>query len=241
MSKAKTDLAPATGGFLALTDVEAAEMIAEVQPTPADLQKLVVPSGSGGAAFVIESLEGETFEKTLDVVVAYESPVERSFYATGIDEGDGGPPHCSSSDGKNGFGARDLEAINASNSYDELTLSEQPCADCRFSKFGSDLGGGKGQACKQRVRLVIFSGDALLPMVLQVPAASLKTFKQYKMKLVNGRKRLARSVTQLSLVKQSGSPDYYTVEFSYVRDLSDQETGRLAELSSILAEAAQTA
>ena len=236
------ELSKKTGNsFLSLTDPEAAAMIAEVQPTPADLQKLVVPSGSGGAAFVIESLDGERFEKTLDVVVAYESPIERSFYATGIDEGDGGPPHCSSSDGRNGFGCRDIDAIHASNSHDDLPTTEQECSGCAFSKFGSDLGGGKGQACKQRVRLVIFSGDALLPMVLQVPAATLKAFKQYKMKLVNGRKRLSRSVTQLSLAKQSGSPDYYTVEFGFVRDLTEDETGRLAELSGILADAAKTA
>lgn len=240
MSKDK-ELTVAPDAFLALTDAEAAEMIAEVQPTPADLQKLVVPAGSGGAAFVIEGLDGERFEKTLDVVVAYESPIERSFYATGIDEGEGGPPHCASQNGKTGYGCRDLDAIHNANSYDELELSEETCSDCRFSKFGSDLGGGKGQACKQRVRLVIFNGDALLPMVLQVPAASLKTFKQYKMKLVNGRKRLAKSVTQLSLAKQSGSPDYYTVEFSYVRDLSDDEQARLGELAGILADAAQTA
>jgi len=227
--------------FLSLTDPEAAAMIAEVQPTPADLQKLVVPSGAGGAAFVIESLDGERFEKTLDVVVAYESPIERSFYATGIDEGDGGPPHCSSADGRVGHGCRDIDAIHASASNDDLPVTEQDCASCAFSKFGSDLGGGKGQACKQRVRLVIFNGDALLPMVLQIPAATLKPFKQYKMKLVNGRKRLSRSVTRLSLAKQSGSPDYYTVEFSFVRDLTEDETGRLAELSGILADAAQRA
>lgn len=227
--------------FLSLTDPEAAAMIAEVQPTPSDLQKLVVPSGTGGAAFVIESLEGERFEKNLDVVVAYESPIERSFYATDIDEGDGGPPHCSSSDGRVGHGCRDVDEIHKSDSIDDLWNSEQECAACAFSQFGSALGGGKGQACKQRVRLVIFNGDALLPMVLQIPAATLKSFKQYKMRLVNGRKRLGRSVTRLSLLKNSGSPDYYTVEFSFVRDLTEDETSRLAELSKILADAARTA
>lgn len=227
-----------TAGFLALTDTEAVELIREAAPTPADLQKLVVPSGSGGAAFVVETLDGEEFHKTLDVVVAYESPIERAFYGTAIDDSDGGPPHCSSSDGKTGFGCRDLEAINATDSHDELTMTEQACNDCAFSKFGSALGGGKGQACKQRVRLVVFAGDQLLPLVLQVPSASLRDLKRYKMKLVNARKRISQSVTQLSLQKQSGSPDYYTVAFDFVRGLEADEVGKLAELSAILTEAA---
>ena len=226
------------GGFVVLCDDEAAEMIAEAAPSPSDLQKLLVPSGSGGAAFTVETLEGEEFVKTLDVVLAYESPIERAFYATKVGDGDGGPPHCSSSDGKVGFGTRDMDTILNAANMDDLVGTEKDCNDCAFSKFGSNLEGGKGQACKQKVRLVVFSEDNLLPMVLQIPSASLKGFKQYKLKLLNGRKRISRTVTRLSLVKVLGSPDYFTVNFAFVRDLQDGERERLAGLAKILSDAA---
>ena len=233
-----TDLTVPAGGFLVLCDDEAAEMIAEAAPAPSDLQKLLVPSGKGGAAFVIETLEGEEFTKSLDVVLAYESPIERAFFATKMGEGESGPPHCSSPDGKVGFGVRDVEAIASATSVEDLIGSEQDCADCEFSKFGSNLEGGKGQACKQKVRLVVFSDENLLPMVLQIPSASLKGFKQFKMKLLNGRKRLSRVVTRLSLTKVVASPEYYRVEFAYVRDLGSEEMTKLAGLAKVLSDAA---
>ena len=235
-----TDLVPVEqGGFVVLVDNEAKELLAEAAPGPRDLAKLLVPAGSGGAFFTIQTIEGEEAVKSLDVIIAYESPMERSFYATSIDDSDGGPPHCTSGDGVTGFGVRDVEAIRAQGA-DGLEPTEQACASCVFSKFASDLGGGKGQACSQRKRLVVFDRENILPMVLQVPAASLKALKSYKLLLVNARQRATRVVTTISLAKQKGSPDYYTVEFDFVRALSAGEVNGLAGLAQILTEAAGT-
>lgn len=243
MSKDKKDLIPVTeGGFLVLADQESRELLAEAAPSPNDLNKLLVPSGTGGAAFVVETLEGEEFHKTLDVVVAHESPVERRFYATEVGDGESGPPHCSSPDSKSGFGVRDVDALqDADGDIEESGVepSAQDCAECAFSKFGSSLKGGKGQACKQSQRLVVFTPDGLLPMVLQVPPTSLKALKRHKMQLLNGRKRMTGTVTRLSLAKQSGSTDYYSLEFAYVRDLADEERTALASVAKALTDAAQ--
>lgn len=239
-----TDLTTTTEGqFLVLADEESAALIADAAPSPSDLQKLVVPSGTGGAAFVIEKLEGEEFMKTLEVVVAYESAIERAFYATDVGDGDAGPPHCFSPDGKTGVGFRDVDAIrDADGDIDALgyDATAQACADCAWSKYGSALGGtGKGQACKQKVRLIVFSSDQLLPMVLQVPPTSLKALRRFKLQLLNGRKKLSQVVTSLSLQKVAGSPDYYTVEFNYVRDLGERELERLGDLAEVLSASAE--
>ena len=58
------------------------------------------------------------------------------------------------------------------------------------------------------------------------------------MRLLNGRKRLSRVATRLSLTKVSGSPEYYIVEFAYVRDLGDDELAKLAGLAKVLSDAA---
>ena len=226
------------GGFLALVDEDGAEMLKEAAPTPSDLNKLVTPSGSSGAFFTIETLEGEKPVKELIVVFAWESPVERSFYATGIDEGGDGPPHCSSADGSTGYGTRDVEAIQGGAPIEDLPHSEQDCKTCPFAQYGSALGGGNGQACKQRVRVVVFDQESLLPMVLQIPAASLKEFRRYKMLLLGNRLRASQVATRISLLKVSGSPDYYKMQFDFQRKLTEGEGQRLAGLAKVLADSA---
>tara|TARA_R110000737_G_scaffold12122_2_gene28055 strand:- start:1835 stop:2581 length:747 start_codon:yes stop_codon:yes gene_type:complete len=229
----------AEGGFVALADDYARELLADVKPGPRDLAKLLVPAGSGGAFFSIVKLDGEEAVKSLDIIVAYDGPTERSFYATSIDESEGGPPHCTSPSGVTGYGNRDVEAIRAAGAAtDQLEQSEQACADCAFAKYGTALNGGKGQACSQRKRLVVFDRESILPMVLQIPAASLKAFKQYQMLLVNERLRSSHVVTAVSLAKQKGSPDYYTVEFKFIRKLEPGEVQALAATAKILTAAA---
>lgn len=234
---AKTGGTTAALVFMALDDPEAAELIREAAPTPADLQKLLVPSGTGGAAFVIDALGGEEFHKELDVAVAWSSGMERAFFAIGIADSEGGPPNCVSSDSITGFGVRDVKAIRAGQAED-IEATEQACAECEFSKYGSDLDGGKAQACAQKVRLILFDQINLLPMVLQVPPASLKPLRKYKLQLLNGRLRMRDVVTRLSLVKVSGTPDFYRLAFNHVRALEDVEVVRLNELAQVLSEAA---
>ncbi len=136
-----------------------------------------------------------------------------------------------------GFGVRGVDVIRVG---DDGESSEQACAECRWSQYGSALNGGKSQACAQKVRLIVFDQKNLLPMILQVPPASLKPLRKYKLQLLNGRVRMANVVTRLSLQKVEGNPAYYRLGFAHVRALQAVEVERLAELAQTLSTAAQS-
>lgn len=228
-----TDLVPVSeGGFAVLADPEVSDLLKGADIQPGDLHKLVVPSGTSGAFFTVPNAEGEDEAvKAVECVIAWKSPTERSFYATKIGQGEAGPPDCSSPDGETGFGVRDVDAIQEVGA-DDLEKTAQACATCPFAQFGSDLEGGKSQACSQRVRLLLFRPDDVLPMTLQVPAASLKDLRQYGLLLLNARANIHRVVTRIELEKRPGGTDYFALTFKMVRKLTKGEMevlGGLAE------------
>tara|TARA_R110000782_G_scaffold259110_2_gene349293 strand:+ start:4981 stop:5739 length:759 start_codon:yes stop_codon:yes gene_type:complete len=210
----------------------------ETAPTPFELQKLTVPSGSSGAFFNIERLAGDVAERELDVAIAYDSGPRRTFYATSIEDGDGGPPHCSSSDGKIGFGVRDVSAISAAgDEWGSLTKTSCACAECPFSKFDSSLRGRSSQACSQSRLIVIFDPQSTLPMMLQVSPGSLRNFRKYQLRLAGGDAKLSECVTTIGLEKVTGSPDYYALTFKFKRELEELEVERLGQLAQVMVEA----
>ena len=153
----------------------------------------VFASAVSAGGFPVVSIKGKVFhitrgdEKTLltkgedgdpasfieTVIVAVNPNKSKVFYDSGYEEGMAAKPTCYSNDGT--APAADAEHPQA-----------KKCAACPHSQWGSRItdNGGKGKACSDSMRLAIAPPDQLNdPMLLRVPAASLKTLGQYGQQL----------------------------------------------------------
>lgn len=92
--------------------------------------------------------------------------LSKAYYSGGFVEGVESKPECFSNDGK----------------YPDANAQEpqaKSCASCPFNAFGS-AATGKGKACRDTKRMAIATVDNLdEPMMLRVPATSLKNLAQY--------------------------------------------------------------
>jgi len=105
------------------------------------------------------------------VIVKAETGVSKTYYVDGYTEGEseGEKPTCYSNDGK--APAKDAEDPQHSN-----------CASCPHNAWGSRVTekGSKGKACSDNKRLAVAAAGLLNdPMLLRVPAASLKALDQF--------------------------------------------------------------
>jgi len=147
--------------------------------------------------------------------------------------GAGGPPDCSSIDGKTGnkFGA---------------------CASCDFAKFGTatqaDGTPGKGQACRMIHRVYIWMAgrEGIFPYLLPLPPSSGQSkydgsFQTYAIKLAGKMKKLQDVRTKVKLVAQDmNGVKVARAHFFYVADLTPGEKAQAAFLREQLRPAMRT-
>lgn len=107
---------------------------------------------------------------SLEVIVLKTHPgVAKTYYSKGFSEGSVEKPDCYSNDGA--APAADAQSPQAKN-----------CAACPHNRWGSKIteDGKKGKSCADVKRLAVApAGQINDPMLLRVPAASLKTWDQY--------------------------------------------------------------
>ena len=107
---------------------------------------------------------------SLEVIVLKTHPgVAKTYYSKGFSEGSVEKPDCYSNDGT--VPAADAQSPQAKN-----------CAACPHNRWGSKIteDGKKGKSCADVKRLAVApAGQINDPMLLRVPAASLKTWDQY--------------------------------------------------------------
>ena len=116
----------------------------------------------------------------------------KTFYATGYTEGSDAKPTCYSDDGITP--AADSEEVQA-----------KKCAACPHNQFGSRISesGGKGKACADTKRLAVAQATAINdPMLLRIPPASLKSFREYAKLLAS------RGITESQAVVTKVGFDY---------------------------------
>ena len=178
--------------------------------------RIKIPAG-GGTAFEIPSADGDEAElaKELTGVVCYNHPA----YAMYRNKYTGGnnPPDCGSFDGVTGIGTPGGK-----------------CARCPYNQFGS--GEGQGKLCKNKRMLYILREGELFPLVLSLPAGSLKSFTNYvKAQLTRGRK-LSKVVTKISLKRATNSSGiaYSQAIFTFGRLLSPDECSAIAEVTDMV-------
>jgi hypothetical protein len=171
-----------------------------------DTNKLVGNSGGGG--FPVISIKGKVFhiqrgdERTLvtkpgeddpaasiEVVVVNANPNNsKVFYAEGYQEGEKAKPTCYSNSG----------VVPESNAQEPQSTK---CATCAHNQWGSRVtpDGRKAKACQDTRRLAIATLDTPNdPMLIRVPAGSLKALVEY------GKILAARGVPPEAVVTKIG-------------------------------------
>jgi hypothetical protein len=187
---------------------------------------------SAGAGFPVVSIKGKVFhiqrgdEKTLvtkpgeddpaasiEVVIVRANPNRsKVYYKGGYVEGSVDKPMCSSNDG-------------VKPSADAAQPQSKTCAVCPHNQWGSKIteSGAKGKSCSDSRRLAIATADAPAdPMLLRVPAASMKNLEEY------GKMLDARGVSYQAVVTRVGFD--YTVAYP---SLSFKPVGLIGEADTL--------
>lgn len=166
--------------------------------TATDLDRVKIPAG-GGVAFEVPSLEGSEMVKFIEGVVVHHQD-QNAFWPDPL-TGSGIPPACVSRDGRMGIG--DPGGV---------------CARCPFNEYGSDARGRKGKACKNVKVLFVLQTGALLPTALFLPPTSIKTARQYLLRLTSAGIPFYGVKSKFALVKTKNADgiEYSMIDISTV-------------------------
>ena len=204
----------------------------------------VFASAVSAGGFPVVSIKGKVFhvqrgdERTLitkgnddepassleAVIVAVNPNKSKVFYDSGYEEGSVAKPTCYSNDGI--APAADAEDPQANK-----------CAVCPHNQWGSRItdNGGKGKACADSMRLAIAPpGQLNDPMLLRVPAASLKTLGQYGAQLAKRGVEPQHVVTRIGFDYTVAHP---ALTFKAIRFVEEDE---MQEIESVLHEESET-
>lgn len=188
---------------------------------------------NGGSGFPVVSIKGKVFhiqrgdERTLvtkpgeddpassiEVVIIRANPARSKVYYTGgYQEGDRGKPVCYSNDG-------------VAPAADAAQPQSKTCATCTHNQWGSKITdtGGKTKACTDSRRLAIATVDAPMdPMLIRVPAGSMKALEEY------GKILAARTIPPQAVVTKIGfdhSVAFPSLTFRPVGLIGDAKTLR---------------
>lgn len=152
----------------------------------------------GHSTPVLINMNGQNYAAPyFDVVIPKARPeLSKTYYKNGYNDGDDAPPTCWSEDGINPLAPLESRPLSP-------MQNNQHCTDCRLcpmNVFGSKTtdDGRKAKACADTRKMVVLpmvpgpNGQEVMdpdnvkyggPMLLRVPAASLKAFAEYGAKL----------------------------------------------------------
>ena len=168
--------------------------------------------------------EGEPASSLEAIIVAVNPNKSKVFYDKGFEEGSVAKPNCYSNDG-------------ISPAADAEDPQSNKCATCPHNQWGSRItdNGGKGKACADSMRLAIASPDQINdPMLLRVPAASLKTLGQYGAQLAKRGVEPQHVVTKIGFDYNVAHP---ALTFKAVRFVDEAE---MNEIEGVLFEEEET-
>jgi hypothetical protein len=156
---------------------------------------------------------------SIDAIIVRANPnLNKVYYPDGYEEGSNEKPTCHSND-------------SIAPAADAASPQSKKCAVCPHNQWGSKIsetGEAKGKACSDSRRLAIIpEGDPERPMLLRVPAASLKTLLAYSQNLDR------RGVPYQALVTKIGFDHdvaYPSLTFKATRWLDAEEVEQVKEL-----------
>ena len=207
------------GGYLALqqTPDEVAEIIADnlggQDLTEMDLARVKVPSG-GATTWEVPSLGGMEPSKTIQGIVVH-FKLTRAYWSP--DSETGTPPTCRSADAIVGIGT-----------------PGGACKTCPLAEYGTALDDkgnpAPGQACNAKEIWFMLRPGSYLPIVVSLPATSLKPAKAYRVgQLASAGIRLPSVVTEITLrAERNSKGDSYAIVEPKVAGMLDPEEAQRA-------------
>lgn len=164
----------------------------------------------GGNRTLVTNEDGDP-RSSIEVVILKSNPnLSKIFYEGGYEEGSTAKPTCYSNDG----------TAPASDAADPQA---NKCAVCPHNAWGSRIteNGSKGKACADLRRIAVApSGDLSKPMLLRIPAASLKELSQYAEMLNRRKAPYSAVVTKIGFDPEVA---YQKMKFRAVRWLDEAE------------------
>lgn len=156
------------------------------------------------------------------VIVKAASAISKIFYANGYQDGSNAAPDCWSTNGV----TPDAAAQNKQNAT---------CAGCPMNAWGSRVteSGKQGKACSDSRRVAVVPLNDMAndmfggPMLLRIPAASLKDLKAYGELLNSYHYPYYACATRISFDPKEAYPKFV---FSAIRPLTDDEAKFILEL-----------
>lgn len=154
---------------------------------------------------------------SIEVVIVKANPkISKNYYAGGYEEGSTEKPTCYSHDGE--VPSREAASPQAAK-----------CAICPRNQWGSKVteNGAKGKECVDSRRLAVAAaGDLSKPMLLRVPAGSLRELAQYADLLKKRQAPYQALVTKIAFDHEVAYPRF---TFKPVRWLTNDEAAQVAE------------
>lgn len=202
----KNEIAVAKAGFMNLKDFDLAELLSEeMAGLTGSFERIKIPA-AGSTIFEIpgEDPNNPDTVKEFSAVIVHQHPMH-AYYKNKY-TGGSNPPDCGS--------------------YDGITGQGNPgglCKLCPYNKFGTGENGSK--ACKNRRRMYLLFEGEIFPLLLSLPAGSLKGYTRYLMRLLGKGKKPNAVVTKFSLSKAVNSSGvvYSQAQFAADRDLTSDE------------------
>jgi len=114
------------------------------------------------------------------------------------------PPICYSPDGRSPSPLS--EKIQC-----EGGVPQNGCINCALNKYGTDLKGGKGKACKETRKLFLLVGDYNLPLQLNCASKSLSAFSEYSTEMYGAGWPYQAGNVKLTLEKATRGKEVYSV------------------------------
>lgn len=189
-----------------------AENLTDMEMTIFDLPKINLPAQKG-KSFIIESTEEEI--KEIEGVVLCTTKNRAKWPPDDAEEA--GFPECSSPDGKYSFDGKE-------------------CATCPFNQFKSDVKGGKGKACKEKINIFFLREDMALPEIVSLPVTSHKNWKKYSVKLLANKLGLTGTYTKITAETVTEGANSYAICNFVISDKrpTTEETAKLKKLAEQL-------
>lgn len=171
----------------------------------------------GTSTIVMKPDDEDEIATALEVVIVKANPqLSKVYYEGGYVEGSQEKPVCYSNDG-------------VKPAADAATPQCGTCAACPHNAWGSRISdnGSKGKACSDSRRLAVApSGELDRPMLLRVPAATLKDLAQYASMLTKRNAPYQAVVTKIGFDPTVAHPK---LTFKATRWLSAEEAATVAE------------
>lgn len=172
---------------------------------------------TGGNSELVTNSEGEP-RASLDVVIVKANPhISKVYYAGGYTEGSNEKPTCFSHDGV-------IPDINST------VRQAERCAVCPRNAWGSRIteNGAKGKECADSRRVAVApSTDLENPMLLRIPAGSLKDLMGYADLLNRRRTPYQAVVTKIGF---DHTVAHQKLVFKAIRFLDEAETKTIIEV-----------